>query len=465
MKSKLRILFLILCLVSFQDANAQLFKKLKKRAKEKAKNIENKVVNKVDEEVDKTVDGALEGRGNPNQGKPTPQTENAKKDFGDITINHSQKYGSVAITETSQVKVSKTNSGYTISGNWWSHQADIYDGFNITIKTDQDLKNTTDTQKRTFKIPEEATMQLGYDPQLPYNKKTEDNFVRAVTNDYQNYDVLKGEVTVTVLSDAKVQISFSGTASLRTVIRKANSDDFSESFYEASISGTLDGESPKFISAETIIQTNTTQNNSDSGYSITPTTSGTAPTPGIYQFSYETVNRITVPKQDRTYKISYLINPNADYVAMKMDMSDYSEAEMTGESIIVTDKGNAHIFVESAGMKLRMSNGMMGQKMENPTDQMANHDYGKLTKTGNTKTILGATCHEYSMSDSNTKVSIWVAPSIQLPNWFVKNTSLVNGHIMEYTVDSSEGNMKSEVIEIKKNINKTINPKEYRKMF
>ncbi|MEM6722225.1 MAG: hypothetical protein AAF611_23055 [Bacteroidota bacterium] len=470
MKSNLRILFLIICLVSFQDADAQLFKRLKKRAKEKAKNIENKVINKVDEEVDKTIDGAIEGRGDRNQGKPTPTTNNtkadtAKKDFGDISINHAQKYGNVAITEVSQVKVGKTDTGYTISGNWWSHQADIYDGFYITIKTDQDLKGNTNATKRTFKIPEEASMQLGYDPQLPYNKKSEDNKVRAVTDDYQNYDVLKGEVTLTVLSDEKIQVSFSGNASLRTVIRKANSDDFSESFYETSISGTIDGDSPKYTSEETVTQTQETQNTSNSGYSITPTT-GNTPTPGIYQFSYETVNKITAPKQNRTYIMSYLINPKADYVAMKVDMSDYSEAEMTGESIIVTDKGNVHIFVESAGMKLRMSNGMMGgQKIENPTDQMANHDYGKFNKTGNTKTILGATCHEYNLSDSNTKVSIWVAPSIKLPNWFVKNNSIINGLIMEYTVESSEGKMKSEIIEIKENISKTINPKEYRKMF
>ncbi|MEM6684495.1 MAG: hypothetical protein AAF617_01770 [Bacteroidota bacterium] len=468
MKSKFRILFLIICLVSFQDADAQLFKRLKKRAKEKAKNLENKVLNKVDEEVDKTIDGAIEGRGNPNQGKPTPPktaAATAKKDFGDITINHTQKYGSVAITETSQVKVNKTDSGYTISGNWWSHQADIYDGFNITIKTDQDLKDPNAT-KRMFSIPDEATFQLGYDPQLPYNKKSEDNFKRAVTDDYQNYDLTNGLITINMLSDTKVQITFSGAATFRTVIRQANSDDFSESFYEASITGQLDSNSPKFISEETVTQTNTTQNtsNTGSGYSITPT-SGTAPAPGIYQFSYETVTEISVPGEKKAYKMSYLLNPNTKYIGMKVDVSEYSDGEMNGESIIVMDEGNAHVFVETAGMKMRMSNGMMGQKMQNPTEQMANYDYTKLQKTGNTKTILGATCHEYMMADKDIKINFWVAPDIKLSNWFIQNTGVIDGYIMEYAVESKDGKMTSKTLAIKENISKTINPKEYKKMF
>ena len=147
-------------------------------------------------------------------------------------------------------------------------------------------------------------------------------------------------------------------------------------------------------------------------------------------------------------------------------MSEYSENEMDGESIIVMDKGNAHIFVETAGMKMRMSNGMMGQqKMSNPTDQMTQYDYTKLQKTGNTKTILGATCYEYTMADNTTKINFWVAPSIKLSNWFIQDNSMLDGYIMEYMVQSNEGTMTSKTIAIKDNINKTINPKEYKKMF
>ncbi|WP_430409786.1 DUF4412 domain-containing protein [Kordia sp.] len=467
MKHKLSILFLIFCVLSFQNADAQIFKKAKARAKQKAKELENKALNKVEEKAEKTVDDVLEGRNDPNAGKPTSKNE---KDFGDVIIKHSKKYGSVQITEATKVKVTKTNSGYKITGNWWSHEADIYDGFSIEIKTDKNLKHDIEEAKNAgihvFKIPEEASLLLGYDPQLPYNKKPENDFKRAVTDDYQNYNISKGEVSIDVLSDETIQISFSGKVTLREVIRKANIDEYTETFFEASITGGIDSKTPQFFNNESITKKKDDEKSVTSSGNMNSEGTSNNTVAGTYNFTHETVTKITVPEQNRTYNMSYLINPNAKYIAIKADMSEYSDEEMNGESIIVMDKGNAHIFVETAGMKMRMSNGMMGQqKMNNPTDKMMNYDYANLTKTGKTKTILGATCYEYTMSDSNVKMNLWVAPSINLPNWFVQNNEVIKGHIMEYTIVSNEGTMKSEIIAINDNISKTINPKEYKKMF
>ena len=464
MKSKLSILLLLFCFLAFQNADAQIFKKLKTKAKQKAKELENKVVNKIEEKAEKTVDDVLEGKKEADSEKSDTKNE---KDFGDVIIKHSKKFGSVQITEATKVKVTKTNSGYRISGNWWSHEADIYDGFIIHIKTDKNLKHDSEEAKnrgrQVFKIPEEATLKLGYDPQLPYNKKPENGFKRAVTNDYQNYDISKGEVSIDVLTDETIQISFSGSATLKQLIKKVNvMDEYSEIYFEASVSGGIDSKTPQFINEETIVK-----NKKDTKKaSTTPSYETKNVVAGVYNFTHETVTKITVPEQNRTYKMSYLLNPNTDYLGMKVDMGQYSDEEVDGESIIVMDKGNVNIFVETAGMKMQMSNKMMGnQKMENPTDKMANYDYTKLSKTGNTKTILGATCYEYTMSDSKTKINLWIAPDVKLPNWFAQNNEVFDGHIMEFTMQSNEGTMKSEVIEIKDHISKTINPKDYKKMF
>ncbi|WP_420572284.1 hypothetical protein [Kordia sp.] len=466
MKSKLQILLFIFCLASFQNAEAQLFKRLKKKAKEKIQKVENDIVNKIDKKVDKTIDNTIEGKENPKKenSKETAPTANKEKDFGDVVINHSKTYGSVTLTEARQIKVDKTNSGYMIYGNWWSHKADIYDGFTIMITTDKNLKDNK-SEKHTFKIPQEATLKIAYDPQLPYNKESEDGFSRAVTDDYQNYNISRGEVTIDVLSDEAIQISFSGTTSLRKVTRLANSDEYSEKFYEASVTGGIDAITPKFMNQETVTKNQNNQNTSNSGTVINTGNTNTAAAPGTYHFTHETVTKISVPEQKRTYNMSYLLNSNAQYIGIKADLSEYSDEEMNGESIIVMDKGDTHIFVETAGMKMRMSAGMMGQKMENPTDQMANFDYTKLQKTGNTKTILGATCHEYAMSDNSIKINFWVAPDVKLSNWFIQHKGIVDGYIMEYTVQSNEGTMKSETVAIKDHISKTINPKEYKKMF
>lgn len=188
--------------------------------------------------------------------------------------------------------------------------------------------------------------------------------------------------------------------------------------------------------------------------------------PGTYQFTFETVVRITNLDDDESYKLSYLLNPDEKYIGIKADMSDYSDQDMSGESIIVMDNGNSHVFVETQGMKMRMSQGMMGgNQQQNPAEQMANYDYTNLKKTGRTKTVLGANCEEYVMSDDKVKMELWIAPDIDLPNWFIQNQDVLKGHIMEYTITSKDGNMTSETIAINDNINKTINPKDYKKMF
>lgn len=460
MKISLKLILLLCLLGQFHTAEAQLLKRIKNR-------IENKVDQKIEEAVDNTLEssGKKESKSTEVEEVSTP----SEKDFGMMLITHSKKFGAVQIDELTQVKVIKTDDEYKMTGNWWSHEADIFDGFNLIIKTSQNLKhegdNATKNERQTFKIPEEATLTLGYDPQLSYGKKTDDRFRPAVSDDYQNYDVSKGEVSVDVLTDGAIQISFSGKTTLREVIRKSTKDDdYTETFFEVTVKGAVDGNSPKFIDNTTIKKSDKITQNSNE-FTI-PTPTNTTATPGIYEFTFETVVKVTTSEENQSYNMSYLLNPTTSYMAIKANMSEYSDEEMDGESIIVMDNGNAHIFVETSGMKMQMSSQMMGNKpMNNPSDQMEKYDYSKLTKTGNTKTILGATCYEYVMSDADTKMNLWVAPGVNLPNWFVQNKEVLDGHIMEYTITSKEGSMKSETIAINDDIRKIINPKEYRKMF
>lgn len=196
------------------------------------------------------------------------------------------------------------------------------------------------------------------------------------------------------------------------------------------------------------------------------TTTPTSAAANVYEFTDETLVKMTTSEDEKPINMSYLLNPKEAYVGMKIDMSQYSEEEMQGESIVIMDGGNVHIFVETMGMKMLMSQGMMaGQQINNPADQMADYDYSGIVKTGNTKTVLGATCYEYSMSDKDVTMNLWVAPEIDLPNWFIQNTEVIEGHIMAYTMTSKDGVVTSETIAIKENISKTVIPSEYKKMF
>lgn len=200
--------------------------------------------------------------------------------------------------------------------------------------------------------------------------------------------------------------------------------------------------------------------------SILITAQSNTSTQKTYVFSHETVVKITSSESKKSYKMSYLLNPKTNYAAIKADMSDYADGDMQGESIIIMDNGNSRIFVETQGMKMQMSQSMMGgQQMNNPTDELSNYDYSKIKKTNESKTILGALCYKYMLSDADVTMELWVAPKVKLPNWFIQNTDIINGHIMEYTVSSKEGQMTSTVIAINDTINRTINSKDYKKMF
>ncbi len=458
------LLFILLFLGISSTADAQFLKRLGRK-------VERKIERKIDRKIDKEIDETLDGKNTEQSDTPSTATEEMplSNSSGIATIRHDKTYGAVTIEEMSTPTVERNNEGYHINAAWRSHEVDVFDGISIKIKTDKNIRHDETKKERRFifKIPEEATLTLGYDPQMPYNKKSDDDFRRGITDDYQNYDLLKGEVAIDVLDSEHIQVSFTGDMELRQVERTSNrSDDYSESFYAASLTGAIDAARPKFINNTTI-----TKDTEDEDRAVTswddmePAQQNGSATPGIYTFTFQTDMRVTVPDQDRTHHMSYLLNPEADYIAIRADMSDY-DAEMKGESIIVVDGDDSHIFVETEGMKMRLSQSMMqGQDMQNPSEQMANYDYSKLEKTGNTKEILGAKCYEYKMSDVETQIVFWVAPDIQLPNWFLQSQELIDGHIMEYTVVSKEGEMTSTVTAIHDNISRTINPKDYKKMF
>lgn len=469
MKTLVKYVIVLMLFSAVQPVEAQLLKKLKNKVEKK---LERKAEEKIDKTIDKTIDDATSEKK-----KDTPEpSEEAKKslemassnaDYGDVIITHSNTFGAVQITEVGKVKATQSNSEWHITGSWWSHDADIHDGFVLTIPTEANLRHDVEADtkdvKRSFKIPEEATLKLSYDPDLLYYEDSGDDFKKAVSNNYQSYNVSKGQVTIDVLTEDNIQISFDGKVSLKKINSQSAT---SETYFESTVIGGIDAESPEFFNQTSVVKTEETNETEWSGSEGHDTT--TTAIAGVYQFTFQTKVKVTnIDDANETYKMSYLLNPNEKYMGLVVDMSDYAEEEeMQGESVIVMDDGNTHIFVDTAGMKMQMSQDMMGgQQMHNPADQMENYDYSQIKKTGKIKTILGATCHEYVMSDSDVKMTLWVAPEIDLPNWFIQNDKVLKGHIMEYTIESKEGNMKSETIAINDNIRKTINPKDYKKMF
>lgn len=185
-----------------------------------------------------------------------------------------------------------------------------------------------------------------------------------------------------------------------------------------------------------------------------------------YVFNYETVVEVSPPDQNKVFKLSYMLNQKEDYMAIKADIGDYSEGSAEGESIMIFDGEENFVFVNTSGRKMQMSMSQMGSNnMGNPTEQMKEYDYTKPEKTGKTKTFLGKTCYEYVMSHDQAFIQLWIAPDVDMPNWFIQNNDALEGHVMAYNIETKDGVMTCETIEIKTDVNIVINSNEYKKMF
>jgi len=184
-----------------------------------------------------------------------------------------------------------------------------------------------------------------------------------------------------------------------------------------------------------------------------------------YRFTAKTKVLITTSEKNQSYKISYLLNPDEKYAALYTKMNEVSDEDVDGISIVILDGNSTQILVESEGVKMKIPKSMMQDKMSNPARDMEKYNYNNLQKTNKQKSILGYQCYEYIMSDAKMEMNLWVAPSLQLPNWFMNSAKAFTGHVLEYTVKSNDGTIHSKTIAVEKDINLTINPNEYKKMF
>ncbi|MDT0555393.1 DUF4412 domain-containing protein [Patiriisocius hiemis] len=466
MKAIVRLTLLIACICfTTETMQAQFFKKLGKKVTNAVeRTVERKAERKAEKTTDKTIDTIFSKK------EKEASSQDASSNFetkGSAILKHNSTYGNVQIDNVGTTKVEKGDNFYKIYSSWWSHEADIYDGFVLKIKSQDILKEGEkgfDKNKRhVFKIPEEATLKIAYDPLLPYEKEHQDGSKRAVTDEYQNYNITTGEVTVDVMNNDQIQISFSGDAMFTKITRTGTgTEDYTRSQYPNSISGGIEVYSPQYNIVKTASDDNKIRNKKWEEVSKGDASNNSA---GVYVFTLKSVNKVTDLRENKSYTMSYLMNSNTSYVGIKADMGEYNDNGMQGESIIVMDGDEAHIFVETAGMKFKMSPKARQKQKANPTEQLGNYDANKFKKTGRTKTILGATCYEYTYTDGTDHMEMWIAPSVNVPNWFMQNKSYLEGHIMEYTITSKDGSMKSEVISIEDNIRKEIRAKDYKKMF
>ncbi|MEM6525853.1 MAG: DUF4412 domain-containing protein [Bacteroidota bacterium] len=401
------VLALVTFLVVIIPAEAQFLKKLKNQ-------VSNKVGNMV----------------------------NGKESFGTATITNSS-IGTTSIDQVDEAKITRNATSTQIDGAWRTNEADIFDGYVLVIgETKKNLKGT-------YTIGETHTFNIAYDPKMSIT-----GIGKAVSKDYLNLNFSSGEVTINSADESSVNISFNGKAEIdgETVDFSGNLETSKVQLFNQQ-GGTLaesEDEDQQEVEYSTFSYPGA---NSGKDVKVRPQ----------YTFSHKITHEVTTDQSKDKMKMAFLFS-DENYYGINVNMSDYEEASQDGESFMVMENEETHIFVETSGMKMRMSQAFGGQ-MPMPDQEFDNPNGAEMKKTGATKKILGYTCYEYTVKDQDMEARFWVTPDLKVRNWMSFPENEISGHILEYDVKSKDGMMKSVAIEIDTGADITINSSEYRKGF
>lgn len=139
-----------------------------------------------------------------------------------------------------------------------------------------------------------------------------------------------------------------------------------------------------------------------------------APTEAEYSFSGYLVMEVTSTdkkgKSEDPALIHYLLSENTE--VMGMAIPDPKQPESSTISIMDTKNEAMVVLMESKGEKSSLAlkldyDKIQGMVDEEAEEQLEQPDY-KITKTGNTKTILGYTCDEYLVTTEDGEARYWV---------------------------------------------------------
>jgi len=139
-----------------------------------------------------------------------------------------------------------------------------------------------------------------------------------------------------------------------------------------------------------------------------------APTESEYSFTGFMIMEVTSTdkkgKSEEPVRINYLLSKQPEF--MGMDFQDPKKPENSTTTIMDTKNEAMVMLMSSDGQKSSFAIKMDYEKVQELVDeeaevQLENPEY-KLTKTGNTKTILGYTCEEWMVVSEDGEGRYWI---------------------------------------------------------
>lgn len=459
-----KLLCCILFLGAITTSNAQLWKKLKKKAQEKISKAENKLLDKLDKKTDKVIDSTLNGKKGDKNSKEASKRD-LLKSYGSAFINHSNTYASIKIDHVSRAKVNKTGNEFRITGNWGTTSADVFDGYSIT------LKNTSLDeleQGKSFQIPSEAELYIGYDPLLDERKNRKELWKGSFENKVEN-----GTIIIRFIRDNSLSISFSANGKLSKYVE--TNSQLEEGYYDKnpiSIDGSVTSSKPEYIITK---QRKNQQKNAantisdDEKMEMLQKVLPTVNIPSTFSFNKSIEVKMTDDRGD-AQTVEFLTGIYPDIYGMSI-----APKEMQGQQMLVVNTPKAAtMFMDMGGMKIKKSTSLdqMGSQFNVEENLPENGDYA-YKKTGNTKTIIGYLCEEYKVdfdyTNSKGSLSFWVSKDFPIQNKAIPmlgmalNNPYFSGFVLEMNTNQNGKKYTIEVTGLS-NKNVIINTNDYKKM-
>jgi hypothetical protein len=451
--------FIVLSVCCAPTTDAQIWKRLKKKAKEKLKKTEDKLINKLDKKTDKVIDSTLNGTKKPSSEK---KIDNNFKSYGNASVSHSSLDNFFNVKDLSKTKVSKEGNKFKFVGYWVTVGVDVFDGYVLRIKDINgiDALNT----KKTFKIPEEASLELAYNASVSGRYSYDQEAVIP----WQKYNLESGTVTVNFNKDKNVSISFTGNG----IVRKYSArDQYTE--ISSGVNGMINTTSPEYRITKEIKKKEkreaTKELTESEKKSLLKELSPTINIPGSFSFNKSIEVEITDNRGEK-YSVDFLLGNYPDIYGMSVAPK---EMQGQGEVTMVMTPKSSTMFMSIAGMKMKKSSSVdqLGDQYK-MTDKLPEGSDFAYVKTGNTKTIAGYNCEEYKVdydyTNSKGSASFWVSKdfpiqNMELPMMGMKlNNPYLSGFVLELNSNHQGQSMTMKVVKVS-NKSLTINSSDYKK--
>lgn len=412
------------------------------------KKVEQRIEQKVDQKVDESIDKSLEPSEKDNS---MVSEKNAS-----VSISAGGAIDKLNAELSGNTTVLRYADGIVIKTSWRTHDADIYDGIRVEIagqnKLDR-LKGKTFSKNKGLK-----RVSIGYDAknQHALNQDSNKNTIRAVSDYYQNFDLVDGKITIKSINGNTVKFSINGKG-------QVGKTDGQKSLQN--INGLVTADQPEirdltdrnYFSEDSSSSTRT-ERPSESAmdtYSGNTVSSGGGDIKPTYRF--DGTIKATLYSEGQTVDYEQLISKSDPALfAMKVNMEG-----ATVYSII--DNGNSVVLANTGGMKIKMSSsaaqssfGAMIPTMDHESESV------NLKKTGKTKSILGYTCEEVLFTHEDGKMTYWVTDELDATSFLGMSPDMSGGTVLEMQGISDGQTVTMKVKEINMNSTTTISTTEYK---